>query len=205
MTVDFATVEKFEKTIARFFNAQYAVATDSCTHAIELSLRLLDLGHVTVKCPTKTYISVPATLEKLGLSWEFNDTNWSEYYYLEGTPVIDAAVYWKVNGYVPGSLMCLSFQQKKHLSLIRGGMILTDDPASAHVLKQMSYDGRNNLVPWKEQDIAVLGFHYYMPPETAALGLSQFAEAACTSAPTIDSSYYPDLSKLTVFQNVKCQ
>ena len=33
-------VIQFEKKIAKFFGSKYAVATDSCTHAIELCLRL---------------------------------------------------------------------------------------------------------------------------------------------------------------------
>ena len=34
-------VENFEKTIADYFNAPYAIATDCCTHAIELCLRYI--------------------------------------------------------------------------------------------------------------------------------------------------------------------
>ena len=35
-------VDLFEQKIAGFFGAPYAVATDCCTHALELSLRLLN-------------------------------------------------------------------------------------------------------------------------------------------------------------------
>ena len=41
--------------------------------------------------------------------------------------VIDAAVLWEKNSYVKGTMMCISFQFQKHLSLGRGGMILLDD------------------------------------------------------------------------------
>ena len=36
---NFLVIEEFEKLIADFFNAPYAVATDCCTHAIELCMR----------------------------------------------------------------------------------------------------------------------------------------------------------------------
>ena len=39
--------------------------------------------------------------------------------------------------------MCLSFQYQKHLSLGRGGMILTDNFDDKKILKEMSYDGRS--------------------------------------------------------------
>ena len=35
----FEVVKEFEKRIADYYNAPFAVATDSCTHALELSLR----------------------------------------------------------------------------------------------------------------------------------------------------------------------
>ena len=49
--------------------------------------------------------------------------------------------------------MCVSFQFQKHLSLGRGGVILTDDLAASEKLRQMVYDGRVRGVPWRSQDI----------------------------------------------------
>ena len=37
--MSFDTVEQFERTIADFYGAPYAVAVDCCTHGIELCLR----------------------------------------------------------------------------------------------------------------------------------------------------------------------
>ena len=37
--MSFKTVKEFENKVAEFFGAPYAVAVDSCTHGIELSLR----------------------------------------------------------------------------------------------------------------------------------------------------------------------
>lgn len=196
------TVEQFEHLIAEFYNSKYAVATDCCTHAIELCLRYTQAN--TVTCPKQTYVSVPMTFEKLNLRWNFIDYAWTNYYTIGNTNIIDAAVYWQKNGYINGSFMCLSFQYKKHLNLSKGGMILTDDHTAFLELKKMSYDGRLPNVPWKEQDIELLGYHYYMTPETANLGLAKFKEASERERKIITYSDYPDLSKMRVFdKNVK--
>lgn len=196
------TVEQFEHLIAEFYNSKYAVATDCCTHAIELCLRYTQAN--TVTCPKQTYVSVPMTFVKLNLRWNFIDYAWTNYYTIGNTNIIDAAVYWQKNGYINGSFMCLSFQYKKHLNLSKGGMILTDDHNAALELKKMSYDGRLPNIPWKEQNIESLGYHYYMTPETANLGLAKFKEAAEKESKIITHNDYPDLSKLKVFnKNVK--
>ena len=46
-------VDLFEKKIADFFGAPYAIATDCCTHALELSIRLLDQPTTSVQVPLK--------------------------------------------------------------------------------------------------------------------------------------------------------
>lgn len=193
------TVDKFEKLIANFYGAPYAVAVDCCTHAIELCLRL-DMPSRTINCPSRTYLSVPMTFEKLGLDWQFDEYDWEDYYYIGCTNIIDAAVYWKQNSYVSGTKMCLSFQYKKHLNLGRGGMILLDDEKDATLLRKMSYDGRLPNIPWAEQDIDTMGYHYYMTPETAQKGIYRFCTAEVTAPRRWSSQDYPDISKMKVFQ-----
>jgi dTDP-4-amino-4,6-dideoxygalactose transaminase len=191
-------VTEFENLIAKFYNSPYAVATDSCTHAIELCLRLIKPEY-PVSCPKHTYLSVPMTFEKLGLSWKFNEQQWEEYYRIVNTNIIDAAVYWKPKGYIPGTLMCLSFQHKKHLSLGRGGMILLDDKHQADKLRKMVHDGRTNDIPWAEQDVDTIGYHYYMTPETAQSGIYRFCSAEVKQPKSWSCQDYPDLSKMKVF------
>ena len=70
-------------------------------------------------------------------------------------------------------MMCLSFQFQKHLSLGRGGMILLDDEDSYKSLRKMVYDGREPNIPWRDQNIDTIGYHYYMTPETAELGIKK--------------------------------
>ena len=190
-------VTEFENLIARFYNAPYAVAVDCCTHAIELCLRLDKPEKVT--CPVHTYLSVPMTFEKLRLNWEFVDNDWTDYYYIGHTNIIDGAVYWKQNSYIPGTKMCLSFQFKKHLSLGRGGMILLDNYDEYVTLKKMSYDGRFGDLPWAEQDVDSLGYHYYMTPETAQTGIFRFCSAEVTEPRKWSYLDYPDISKMKVF------
>lgn len=193
-------VTKFERAIANYYNAPYAVATDCCTHAVELCLRLINPKAVT--CPTHTYLSIPMTFEKLGIEWAFYDYHWKDYYYIGNTNIIDGAVFWKENGYIPNTFMCLSFQFRKHLSLGRGGMILTDNYEAALELKKMSYDGREPDTPWKEQDIKMMGYHYYMTPETAELGIKKFEEVKNLEPKQWSDKDYPDISKMRAF-NVK--
>jgi dTDP-4-amino-4,6-dideoxygalactose transaminase len=193
----FEYVEKFENEIAKFYDAPYAVATDCCTHAIELCLRYEGYNNIVV--PTHTYISVPFTLEKLNLKWKFEYQEWEDFYYLGNTNIIDAAVYWKQNGYIQNTYMCLSFQYKKHLSLGRGGAILLQNKEDYDILKKMSYDGRRPNTPWMEQDIDTIGYHYYMTPETAKLGLEKLQIDRNKQSKKWSYKNYPNLLKMKVF------
>lgn len=193
-------VQHFENVIKYFYGAPYAVAVDCCTHAIELCLRLTQ--PVAVTCPNHTYLSVPMTFQKLGMQWSFYDTYWRDYYHIGNTNIIDAAVYWRRDGYIPATLMCLSFQFKKHLNLGRGGMILLDNPQQYAALQKMRYDGRDTSLtapPWAEQNVDTMGYHYYMTPETAALGLERFKLAEVIPPRAWSWQDYPDLQTMKVF------
>ena len=96
--------------------------------------------------------------------------------------------------------MSLSFQYQKHLSLGRGGMILTDDKESSERLKKMSYDGRLPNIPWREQNIEVYGYHYYMTPETAQLGLKKLPQAKITIPKQWAVEDWPDLTQMSIFK-----
>jgi len=195
--LNFNVVTEFESAIADFFGAPFAVATDSCTHGVELCLRLTSTDKISV--PKRTYLSIPFLAEKLGLKREWRDDNWVDYYYLTDR-VVDAAVLWKKNSYVPGTYMSLSFQYQKHLSLGRGGMILLDSEKDADLLKKMSYDGRLPNIPWRDQDIETIGYHYYMTPETAQLGLVKLPAAMETLPRQWTVKDWPDLTNMKVFQ-----
>ena len=197
--MSFESIQKFEKEISTVFGSPDAIAVDCCTHAIELCLRLNNVNHYTV--PKRTYISVPFLANKLGISFDWRDEDWEDYYFLGGTNIVDAAVLWKQDSYVPNTFMCVSFQYRKHLSLGRGGIILTDDKESAILLKKMSYDGRLPDIPWRDQDIDTYGFHYYMTPETATLGLQKLKKAIDTPPKKWTVQDWPDLTKMKIFKD----
>tara|TARA_Y100000310_G_C20519466_1_gene732927 strand:+ start:131 stop:733 length:603 start_codon:yes stop_codon:yes gene_type:complete len=196
----FKKVEEFESQLAHFFGSPYAVAVDCCTHGVELCLRYTQANKIRV--PKHTYISIPFLAEKLKIEKEWKDENWKDYYYLTKT-VIDAAVLWRKNSYIPGTFMNISFQFKKHLPLGRGGVILCDRKHDAIELKKMTYDGRIPNIPWREQDISSIGYHYYMTPETAALGLEKLPEAILTKPRQWKVDDWPDLAKMSIFKGDK--
>lgn len=195
--MSFQVIADFEKEIANFFGSPYAVAVDCCTHSLELCLRYSDAKSISV--PKQTYISVPFLAEKIGIELEWRDEDWHSYYYVTEN-IIDAAVLWKENSYTPGTFMCISFQFRKHLSLGRGGAILLDNEDAALELKKMSYDGRTPTTLWREQDISSMGYHYYMTPETAEMGLKKLPEAKRDKPRHWSASDYPDLTQMKVFK-----
>ena len=198
--IDFSTIEEFEKKVSDFFGSPYGIAVDSCTHGIELCLRYTNAKKINV--PKNTYLSVPFLAEKLNIERIWRDENWEDYYTLnyDNPRIIDAAVLWRHNSYIPGTFMCLSFQYQKHLSLGRGGMILTDNAEAAADLKKMTYDGRLPNIPWRAQDIDTIGYHYYMTPETAKLGLEKLQNAIEVKPRQWVVTDWPDLTQMSVFK-----
>lgn len=195
--MSFKIVTEFERNIAYYFGAPYAVAFDSCTHGIEVCLRYTNVTSINV--PKRTYISIPFLANKIGIDLKWRDEEWQDYYYLTDN-IIDSAVLWEENSYIPNTFMGLSFQFQKHLSLGRGGIILTDNKEAAIELKKMSYDGRLPNIPWRDQNISSMGYHYYMTPEIAQLGLEKLPKAIQTPPKKWVVTDWPDLTKMEIFK-----
>ena len=189
------TVTFFENEIAKFYGAPYGVAVDSCTHAIELCLRYKEVKKFTIT--PYTYPSIPGLAKKIGIEFEWKDEEWEDYYYLGGTNIIDAAVLWKGDSYIQDTFMCLSFQFKKHLSLGRGGMILTDDKEAYDALRQMRFDGRTPGKSVFEDDFTLPGYHCHLKPELATRGLMLMAGVKDYNEDLPET--YPDLSQYKIF------
>jgi dTDP-4-amino-4,6-dideoxygalactose transaminase len=198
--MSFNVVTEFENKIADFFGSPYAIAVDCCTHGVELCLRYTKSDHISV--PKNTYLSIPFLAEKLNINREWRYEEWVDYYYVTDK-IIDAAVLWKPNSYIPGTYMNISFQFRKHLALGRGGVILTDDKKAAEILKKMSYDGRDPNVLWRDQNINMIGYHYYMTPETAQLGLDKLPKAMETKPVQWTIKDWPDLTQMDIFKKLK--
>lgn len=191
-------VDYFEKQVADFFGAPYAVAVDCCTHALELSL-LLENANQTLNVPAHTYMSVPMMLDKLRIKYNLVDLPWAEYYHLTDT-IIDAATMWEKDSYIPGSLTSISFQFKKHLPIGRGGMILLDDKEKYDRLQRMVRDGRNPKLSQFEDDVEELGYHYYMTPEDAARGIHLFLNLSNNQSRNWSWTDYRDLREMKYFK-----
>lgn len=197
-------VRQFEETIAEYAGSKYAVAVESGTAAIFLSLmyRKNQMGDIgTVKCPRFTYPSVPASIIHAGGTIEFTYETWQGEYVLNPLEITDAAL--KVirpKMYFSG-LYCLSFHVKKYLAIGRGGMILTDDKDAYDWLKRARFDGREEKI-LEETDDLILGWNFYMTPEQAARGLLIFHTLKDKETPDLDfaTQGYPDCSKFKIFQ-----
>jgi hypothetical protein len=64
----------------------------------------------------------------------------------------------------------------------------------------MSYDGRLPDTPWRYQNINSIGFHYYMTPETAQLGLEKLQLAIDTPPRKWVVTDWPDLTQMDIFK-----
>jgi hypothetical protein len=171
-------IDMFEKKVAEFSGAKYAVSVDCCTHGIFLSLQYLKSikeidKNTIITIPSRTYISPPMQIIHSGLKVNFEDVEWSGIYHLKGTRIWDGAVRWTKDMYVgDNSLQIVSFQMKKRIPIGKGGVILTDDENAYKWLKLVSYDGRDLTTPYTDENhITLMGYHMYMTPEDAARGI----------------------------------
>lgn len=202
----FDIIKMFEDKISKYTGAPYVTVTDCCTHALELSFRyLIDTSKVTkVKLPAYTYLSVPMMLKKLDIDFELLDQDWKGYYRFEPTNVIDMAVRFTKDCYVPDSFSCVSFGNKKVLQILRGGAIMTDNKEAHKWFQKARYDGRDlKNVPWHKQESFDMGYHYNLCVEDCARGIILMDEHAKGGDKNTDSitnakASYPNLSKLNL-------
>jgi dTDP-4-amino-4,6-dideoxygalactose transaminase len=199
----FDLVHEFESQIAEYTGAPYATATDCCSHAIYLSLYYYkqqnpDLNYISL--PKNTYVSVAMQALHLDLDVNFIDKVWSGCYNIGNTNVVDSAARLYRNCYQSGTSQCLSFQFKKILSTVRGGMILTDDKNFYDWCQRAVHDGRDMSVPYEDDNITFAGWHYFMTPETAELGLSRLQVLSDNNADCAGSHTYPDISYVKDFK-----
>ena len=195
----FDKIAEFEQALGMLTGAPYVVMTDCCTHALELCFRY-DKIRSCVFTPY-TYLSIPMTMHKLGIQYEYYSNNlphrqiWLGEYKFEGTRIWDSARLLKQNMYRPGQMQCLSFGYDKPLSIGHGGAILLDDAVAYKKLLAQRYDGRDLTVsPWEDQLVFDVGYHYRPTIEDAILGLEKL--------PSVDQEpkykQYPDLREIII-------
>lgn len=197
MANPFDTVHEFERAVARYAGAPHGIATDCCSHAIFLCAIYYKLRHglpQMVMLPRNTYVSAAMQMMHAGYTVQFADVEWRGAYTIEPTNIVDAAPRFTRGMYVPGTYHCASFQFKKILSTIKGGMILTDDEEFYHWAQRATHDGRDMGVPYEKDDIRQLGYHMFMTPETAQMGLDRLAVLPDHNEDCAGSHTYPDIS-----------
>lgn len=197
-------VRMFEEEIANYTGAPYAISVDSCTNALFLICKYLEVGEVTI--PSKTYLSVPQSIVHAGGEVVFDrreeTNNWNGIYQLKPYPIYDAAKRLKKDMYIDGTFMGLSFHIKKLLPIWKGGMILTDNAEAADWFKKARYEGRSEKF-YKEDDITFHGWNMYMTPQQAAQGLAMFQNYSAEGGDLGEDNGYRDLTEFTVFKNNK--
>lgn len=190
---NFDRITEFEQELSKFTGAPYVVMTDCCTHAIELCMRYEEVK--VCSFPAHTYLSIPMTMLKLDIDFDYTDTDWIGEYQFENTLIWDSARLLRNNMYRKGQMQCLSFGYSKPLEIGRGGAILLDDKEAYHTLIRMRYDGRDlGIMPWEKQVEFDVGYHYKPTPEEAIIGLEKLH--------TVDQEpkyfRYPDLRNITI-------
>lgn len=203
----YQVVIDFEEAIAKYCGSKYAVAVESCTSAIFLSLIYMRQvnewkfpGPIVI--PARTYPGVACSVIHAGFFIrEFSQEKWEGEYEIGYTDVWDAALRFK-RGMYHGGLQCLSFHIKKHLKIGRGGAILTDDLDAVNWLRRARFDGRNP-VPLLEDNFTMLGYNMYMQPDQAARGLQLLQALGNRELDDlrVEDQKYPDLSKFPIYTN----
>lgn len=215
----------FESALCDYTGSPYAVAVNSCTAALLLACawsmrnahaltRLQATGKATlngqvwrpeVQIPRRTYVSVPQSIIHAGGRPIFRDEDWSGAYQLKPYPIWDSARWfttdlWKVlTREAGGGFVCVSFHAAKTLGIEQGGAILHDSPEADAWLRRARFDGRTEGVAPKDDDFDMVGWHCYLSPSAAAIGLLKLHSLPKHNAPLANDDY-PDLSRFEVFQ-----
>lgn len=195
-------VRMFEESIADYTGAPYAVSVDSCTNALFLACKYLEVNEVSI--PPKTYLSVPQSIMQAGgkVVWDESRNDWTGAYQLEPYPIWDAAKRLTSDMYIPGTFMCLSFHIKKTLKIGKGGMILTDNEDAVNWFKRARYEGRGEVL-YHQDNIKSIGWNMYMTPQEAAHGLCLLQNYPLHVPDLGENDGYMDLRKFELFKNTE--
>jgi dTDP-4-amino-4,6-dideoxygalactose transaminase len=177
--------EDFEKALADYTGAKYAVTLDNMSNGLFLALYYehyvkKSITSPTIKIPARTYPSVPCEIIHAGLKVEFEPVKGKTIkgaYNLKGSNVWDSALTFTADMFKPETHMCISFTGPyKHFKLSKGGAILTDSHEAYLWFKRARYSGRREC-SYHDDNLDMLGWNFYMMPELAARGMllmSQF-------------------------------
>jgi dTDP-4-amino-4,6-dideoxygalactose transaminase len=203
----------FEKAIAAYTGAPYAVAVNSCTMALFLACKYVGVGEVIL--PKRTYVGVPAHVIHAGGTVRFEDRTWRGAYRLWPHRIYDAArrftsgmfdatggtsTYATEEGpALEPKYICVSFHSSKILGIEQGGAILHDNEEADSWFRRARFDGRSEGIEPKDDTFPVLGYHCYINPSTAAQGILKLHSLPKRNE-DLHNSPYPDLSTLEIFK-----
>lgn len=201
---EYKITEMFEEAVAKYTGAPYAVALDSCSSALFLSLYYEGIKDKEITIPSHTYMSVPCEIIHAGGKVRFKKGHAEGAYRLKPTRVYDAALRFTSDMYIENTFMCLSFTGPyKALKLGKGGMVLTDDREAYHWMKRARTSGRSE-VSYHEDNFTMLGWNFYMMPEIATRGVQLMRGFYDGQGHPIDNPdrkvRYPNLSKFDVYR-----
>jgi dTDP-4-amino-4,6-dideoxygalactose transaminase len=191
----------FEDKLAKYAGSKYAVCVDSCSNGMFLTMKYLNITGQVLELPKNTYASVPMQCIHAGNKIRFIDMEWSGEYYIGNTPIIDGATRFRKGMYKPNSYYCVSFHHRKTLKIGRGGVILTDNDAFVKWARPMIYDGRHKETMYAVDELACIGYHMYMTPEEAAVGILKLDELPEDNPDTGSNLAYKDLSQQPAFKS----
>jgi dTDP-4-amino-4,6-dideoxygalactose transaminase len=203
--------KEFEEEISRYTGAPYAIALDNMSNALFLALYYeknvkKSLTELEIDCPERTYPSVPCEIIHAGLKVNFTPVEGKTIkgaYTLSPSNVVDSALRFTADMYVPNTHMCLSFTGPyKTLKLSKGGAIITDDYNAMLWFKRARFSGRREC-SYHDDHFDMLGWNFYMMPELAARGLlmmAQFYNFDGSKKHNEDLEFpYPNLSKFKIY------
>lgn len=205
----YKTTEDFENSIAGYTGAPFAVALDNASNALFLSLVFSRISGMEIEIPAHTYPSCPNEIIHAGGKVKFipSENYLTGAYYLQPTKVIDSALRFTADMYIPGTFMCLSFTGPyKHFKLGKGGAILTDNETAYDWFKKARFSGRAECSYHEDNfdDNPVIGWNFYMPIETATRGMhmipSLYNPDGSKKHQSDLSLFYPDLSKYQIWK-----
>ena len=206
----YKVTEDFEKALAEYTGAKYAITLDNLSNGLFLALyyehHIMNRTNNTITIPSRTYPSVPCEIIHAGLKVGWNTVKGETLtgaYPLAGSNVWDSALTFTADMYKPKTHMCVSFTGPyKHFKLSKGGAILTDDAKAYRWFKRARYSGRR-ACDYHEDNLDMLGWNFYMMPELAARGLllmGQFYNIDGSKKTQEDLTLpYPDLSKFEIY------
>lgn len=201
--------EEFEKALSDYTGAREVVAVDNQSNALELCLYYENVEDMEITIPERTYPSVPCAILHSGAKVKFKSLEketLTGMYYLEPTNIIDSALHFTSQMYIPGTHMCISFTGfRKFLKLgVKAGAILTDDYKAAEWFRRARFSGRREI-DYMNDSLDFVGWNYYLSPELSMRGLmlmGQFYNLDGTPKQNEDLTLpYPKLSDFSCYTN----